>query len=618
MNRLSLFNRTASRLCKAGEAAGSVSKQKFANVLLRLLAGSSMLLALGMVAQAQDDERKNASPSPSIGAITGRVVNDNGQPIPHATIYVSAPSAVVQSRASITDDGGNFQVRGLDALVYTMNVSAPSFVTAPRDPESPPSYYRIGDSLTINMIRGGVITGTVTSPTGEPVVQIGVRAILVRDANGKSRGPGRFAIDKLTDDRGMYRIYGLAAGTYLVSAGGRGNYGFSINAYDTDAPTYAPSSTRDAAAEITVRAGEEASDIDIRYRGEPGHAISGFVSGPVSTNSFSGTNITLTQVVGGVPQISSFSFQPANTKGFAFYGVPDGDYDLIAQSSLGMGEAVASEPRRITVKGADITGIELTVKTLSSISGQIALEHSNAVECKNKRQPSFSETLLVAHRIEKNTPREPLAFPNFFAQTSPNQGGDFVLRNLAPGPRNLSVRFFAKYWYLRSMVREAAPASRAVGKAAGSRKTDVARNGISLKFGERISGVTVTLAEGAASLRGAIKPGEGESVPAKLYLNLVPAEKESAEDVLRFFTAPVQADGKFAVSNVAPGRYWVLARISANDEPQFDSKLRAPEEAETRAQIRREAEAAKTALEFKPCQNVSNYELPFAKQKPYR
>jgi hypothetical protein len=142
-----------------------------------------------------------------------------------------------------------------------------------------------------------------------------------------------------------------------------------------------------------------------------------------------------------------------------------------------------------------------------------------------------------------------------------------------------------------------------------------------LKFGERVSGVTVTLAEGAASLRGALKSGAGESVPAKLYLNLVPAEKESAEDVLRFFTTPVQADGKFAVSNVPPGRYWVLAGVSANDELQFDSKLRAPEAAETRAQMRRDAEAAKTSLEFKPCQNVSNYELPFkklAKQKPDR
>jgi hypothetical protein len=90
----------------------------------------------------------------------------------------------------------------------------------------------------------------------------------------------------------------------------------------------------------------------------------------------------------------------------------------------------------------------------------------------------------------------------------------------------------------------------------------------------------------------------------------VPAERESAEDVLRFFTVPVNSDGTFGINNLPPGRYWALARVVGDSEPQSDSRLRAPEEAGTRAQIRRAAEAAKTAVELKPCQNVSNYELP--------
>lgn len=268
--------------------------------------------------------RRKKNASPLTGAITGRVVNENGQPIPHATIYVISPMAPIQSRNSVSDDGGNFQVNGLDALVYTVSASAPSYFTAPREPDSLPTYYRIGDSMTINMIKGGVITGTVTSPTGEPLVQVAVRSTLIRDANGKPPNPGRLAVDKVTDDRGIYRFYGLVAGTYVVSAGGRGSYWYSANAYDTDAPTYAPSSTRDAATEITVKAGEETNGVDIRYRGEPGHAVSGFASGLSSPNFFSPTNITLTQIVSGAPQASSFSFQPPNSKGFAFMALPMG------------------------------------------------------------------------------------------------------------------------------------------------------------------------------------------------------------------------------------------------------------------------------------------------------
>ena len=56
------------------------------------------------------------------------------------------------------------------------------------------------------MLKGGVITGTVTSATGSPLVQAGVRAILIRDANGKPPTGPRFPAERPTDDRGVYRI----------------------------------------------------------------------------------------------------------------------------------------------------------------------------------------------------------------------------------------------------------------------------------------------------------------------------------------------------------------------------------------------------------------------------
>lgn len=584
----------------------SLVKENFYTSSLLLLA---LLAAFSLNIAGQTQEEESKSSAAKTGALSGRVLNENGQPLAHATIYVTAQMSPPQARISFTDDGGNFQVSGLDALVYSVGASAPSYITAPREPDSLPPYYRIGDSVTIRLLKGGVITGTVTSPTGEPMVQAGVRAFLIRDATGKPPTGPRFPIERTTDDRGIYRIYSLASGTYLVSAGGRSTSGFSTSAYETDTSTYAPSSTRDTAAEIVVRAGEETNAVDIRHRGEPGRTISGIVNGPTAPNSW--TNITLTQLLNGLPQISAVSYQSPNSKGFAFSGVADGDYDLVAHSSLGQGEGTASEPRRITVKGADVTGIELVVKGLASISGHVALETSAAAECKNKRQPLLSETLLVARRSEKDTPKDQLALLSYStAQGSPEKSGDFVLRNLGPGQFGLNARFFAKYWYLRSITRET-PAAQPARAALANRQTDVARTGLALKLGARISGLMVTLAEGAASLRGTVKLAAGESVPAKLYLHLVPAEKENAEDVLRFFTILVNADGTFAVNNLPPGRYWTLARIAADNEPQADAKLPASDETGMRTRLRLAAETSKTAVELKPCQNVIDYQLPF-------
>lgn len=219
----------------------SIAKQNLNPILLSLVGCCALLLALSLDVAAQVRVDESKSVAPRTGALSGQVLDENGQPLTHATIYITAPATLPQPRIALTDDAGNFQVNGLDALVYNVGASAPSYVTTPREPDTLPTYYRIGDSVTISLLKGGVITGTVTSAMGEPVVQTGVRAILIRDANGKPPTGPRFPSERSTDDRGVYRIYGLTPGTYLVAAGGRG-YGYSMNAYDTDAPTYAPSS----------------------------------------------------------------------------------------------------------------------------------------------------------------------------------------------------------------------------------------------------------------------------------------------------------------------------------------------------------------------------------------
>src|SRR6185503_4550187 len=94
---------------------------------------------------------------------------------------------------------------------------------------------------------------------------------------------------------------------------------------------YAPYSTRDSAAEIEVRSGEETSGVDIRHRGEAGHSISGIVNGPTLGTGYAGVSISIAQSVNGVSQVIAFSFQPPGSRGFTFYGVADGEYDVTAQ-----------------------------------------------------------------------------------------------------------------------------------------------------------------------------------------------------------------------------------------------------------------------------------------------
>ena len=173
----------------------------------------------------------------------------------------------------------------------------------------------------------------------------------------------------------------------------------------------------------------------------------------------------------------------------------------------------------------------------------------------------------------------------------------------------------AKYWYLKSISwpSSAATAARA---APTNRPADAARNWTTLKSGDRFSGLTITLAEGAASLRGQIELAENQKLPSRLFVYLVPGEREKADDVLRFFASIVSADGSFALSNLPPGRYGVIAQAASENDSNVLSKLRLPDEAEARTKLLRDALAAKIETELKPCQNVTDYHVPFKPARP--
>jgi carboxypeptidase family protein len=568
-----------------------------------------VVLAVSIAAQSQPDESQAA---PATGTISGQVVSETGQPMAGAVVLVRAYGATGQGRSATTNAEGSFQLSGLDPLSYIVSASYSAYVMAPRDLDSTQApYYRVGDSVRLQLMKGGVITGIVTTAVGEPVVAVRVRAYMIRDNDGQ---PPRYGVpyrERMTDDRGIYRFYGLNAGTYIVSAGGSGSFsGFNENAYDTDTPTYAPSSTRDNATEISIRAGGEASNVDIRYRGEPGHTISGTAIDPTANPAPSGFTILLSSIFNGVSQGSHSSYQASGSRGFALSGIADGDYDVVAQKYFPAGEWALSEPRRVQVRGADVSGIELTTKPLGSISGRVALEESKAPECQGKRRPVFGETLITPWHNEKNVAKDQPQFAwSLGSPTMPDKQGDFILRNLAPGQYQFNTRPFAKYWYLHSISlrSSAAPGAKA---AQASRPIDAARNWTTLKPGERLSGLTIMLAEGAASLKGHIKVAEGQRSPPKLFVYLVPAEPEKAEDVLRFFASLVDADGSFALNNLPPGRYWAIAKGVAENESNVLSRLRLPDDSQVRAKLRQQAEAAKTETDLKPCQNVTDYQLP--------
>jgi carboxypeptidase family protein len=529
------------------------------------------------------------APATPSGTITGRVVNESGQPLANASLTLySIGSMQQQHNGTLTDRDGKFQFGGLEPRSYRLAAWLNSYA-----PAISSTIYRVGDSATLTLAKGGVITGTVTSQTGEPIVGVRVHARMISTDPSQGALPfGVFPLQRTTDDRGVYRIYGLRAGTYVVWAGGGGaSNGPEIDVFDDVVPTYSPGSTRDTAAEISVHAGEEVSNVDIRFRGEPGHMISGRASQSGSAQPL-GFFLNLSAAGKNKSEWTTAVSQRDDSRGFLFRGIDDGDYDLTALplNNEGLGGAIAT--RRIKVSGADVTGIELNVEPLASLSGRIVLDEANKSECTGKQRPSLSEIVVSASQNESQSASyHPYVALMLKGPAAVDASGGVSFKGLTPGRYFFVPEFAAKYWYLQSITL---PPSTPGAKT----PVDATRTWTTLKSGDRVSGLTITLAQGAASLSGKV---EGDVS----FVYLVPAEKERAEDALRFFGAAIGAGGKVALNSIPPGSYWVLVKSAG--EGAATVKLRMPDQKELRASLRREAEASKTTIDLKPCQHLANF-----------
>src|SRR5262249_23607385 len=239
MTRATVYSFTACAiaLCAIGAAVGSIlllqtnvneaSPGKSATVLAfngRGFATSSNTSDLS--AQSQSARRRESS-------ITGQVLNDSGQGIPGADVEVrKAGAQITVGRYVATDENGRFRADDLEPGSYSVNAYAPAFVYAIEATQR--QYYHIGDAVVLKMVKGAVIPGAGAGSAGEPLVGFRVSAIRVRDGENRPlRGPAQWGTARLTDDRGVYRLYGLGSGSYVVVAGG--GQAYPPSDYDSDA-----------------------------------------------------------------------------------------------------------------------------------------------------------------------------------------------------------------------------------------------------------------------------------------------------------------------------------------------------------------------------------------------
>ncbi len=448
---------------------------------------------------------------------------------------------------STTDEDGNYKLSGLAAGRYTILPLAKSYlVVAVSDGGFKDAGQAVnvdeGESVTkidFPLVRGGVVTGRITDVEGHPLIGERVSVVLKdspTDNSPQIAMPG--GSRDQTDDRGVYRIYGLAPGSYKVSVGQASSAGGAVSIMGIGGSQYSktfyPGVQEEAKATIIeIKEGTEVKDVDISV-GKPdsGFSVSGRVVDSDSGNPVPNLFIGHSSVNESNQQMAGMGFtgNQTDTNGrFRLEGLRPGRYAVYTFAG-GQANSVYSEPVQFDISDGDVTGIEIKVRRGATITGVAVIE--------NNSDPTVARLLqtvsLYAYVEQKGSP-----VPSY-GQSKIGPDGSFRFEGLAPGKARIGIGGFPVPPKSLTLIR-----------------TELnlleQPEGIEVTAGAQINGVRLLLAYGSGSIRGEVRV-EGGSLQEGMRLQVL---VRSAPGESRRFNRMADCDARlhFLVENIPPGNY---------------------------------------------------------------
>jgi hypothetical protein len=446
------------------------------------------------------------------GEVAGVVVSADTPPQPvRRAIVTIAGGGLAQPASAVTDTDGRFRFLQLRPGRYSLSARKPAHLTTVYGATSPggsgtPIHLSAGSAFQARIVlpRGAAITGVVRDSAGAPIREV---PVVVAPVSTVSTQRVLATQPLRTDDRGVYRAFGLPPGEYLVVVSprvfiGSGEiYGFSRAEVDARllaleqrhgaatasaaaqatamsarsspvslAPIYHPGTPQVAnASRVRVAVGEERSGIDVVLA----PVRTARVSGVIVTPDIAVTRIrpTLLPLAPPLPSMTGPALMGPDADGrFSFEGVTPGRYTLAARTGQGAlmsyadGRGASTTnpdiPSRfasidIDVDGQDVGGLTLVLQPMPSLSGRLVFSGT-----------AKPPTGLTGARIQLRADGPLLAgaaAPFFFNNAPTNQtfsgavssDGAFVIAGLMPAAYSINAILPAESalaWKLSSAV----------------------------------------------------------------------------------------------------------------------------------------------------------------------
>jgi protocatechuate 3,4-dioxygenase beta subunit len=493
--------------------------------------------------------------------VTGTVFlrsGDSRQPFEASRVIARAAEGNEIIQTTTTDVDGRYIFRFLPNKKISLSVSRPGFTSlAVAGGEAFLLLDLAADedigNANFDLLPGGAITGRITDSSGDPLEDIRVVAWRVMHFGGNHRVTGPSA---QTDDRGIYRIFGLEAGQYVLLA-----HAVDRSMQSKITPAYYPGTWQESRArEIDVAPGAEVSGIDMAMGSDPGYSISGQIAGPDREQM---KQIAIVAApIERIPGFISRQTRPDESGNFRLNELPAGVYEVTAFVRGGPPFNTAYARLRVDLRG-DRSGITIRQGASGRITGQVIVP-----QVAGRSKP---ETISVAIADKAGLrPRNIQATahaPDYKFEIPDLPAGTYVLRISAPFP--------GAYLKKRGAAVLETPEINLSDSGATTLQLEIASGLATLsgmvkdpRSGAPVAEARVGLAEIPADLNSA-----GALIPSSaISSSAIPSSVNSSSEAvssMQFRTAKADQRGRWELRDLPPGEYWIGAWPALRQEALY-------------------------------------------------
>lgn len=499
--------------------------------------------------------------------LRGRVLSaQSGVPVRGAKVAITTRER--ENVSAFTRFNGSFVIENAPVGDHGMGVAASGYELFRGRVRIPPG--RPLDGLDLRINRSAVITGRVLDEDGRAVVGARVEALREqflegrvrwRDQGSRIRGHGGFR----TDDRGVYRIFGLSVGEYVIAVRPREEPGMDGQLRFATAPGYFPNAgSLSDAARVKVEWGEEKQGIDVRLVASPPTSAHGRVLSTDEGLSCSACRFEVYRRDG--PSVRQVGSRSATGQGmFSLFGLPPGRYLAVARLHDRRTSSQAFGRQPFTVSEGTVEAVEIEAHAERGIVGRLVL--IDPPDSFGDESGAWSSQIrLEADFLDPTGTRRTRGM--FGKVEGMGREAPFELKAV-PGRYRLMV-FGLKGAYVEGIEIG--------GRRVKGSKLTVPVSGIS-------GGVMVTMSFAAGTVRGSVRESQdGESavsllaggglLPPGSTVWLLPAGEGSPSH--RRLLGRVR-EGGFEITGVPPGEYEAFAFPDAAgysiEDPRYRKKL---------------------------------------------